>query len=47
MDTYVEKIAQKHRLKKLGLDDVIGYCFTQDTTSVIPILKDSKIVSVV
>jgi 2-phosphosulfolactate phosphatase len=45
MDTYVEKIAQKHRLKKLGLDDVIGYCFTLDTTTVVPILRDSRIVS--
>lgn len=44
MDTYVEKIAQKHRLKKLGLDDVIQYCFTSDTTKVIPILKGDHIV---
>ncbi len=44
MDTYVEKIAQKHRLKKLGLDDVIGYCFTIDITSVVPVLKDLLIV---
>lgn len=47
MITYVEKMAQKHRLKKLGLDDVIGYCFTSDITSVIPILKDSHIISLV
>lgn len=45
MDTYIEKIAQKHRLKKLGLDDVIDYCFTSDITSVIPVLKVSSIVS--
>lgn len=44
MDTYVEKIAQKHRLKKLGLDDVIGYCFTLDITTIVPILKDSHII---
>ena len=44
MDTYVEKIAQKHRLKKLGLDDVINYCFTPDLTSIIPILKGSHII---
>ena len=41
----VLKLAQKHRLKKLGLDDVIDYCFTSDITSVIPVLKVSSIVS--
>lgn len=44
MDTYVEKIAQKHRLKKLGLDDVIDYCFTADITTIIPVLKGSHII---
>jgi len=44
MDTYIEKIAQKHRLKKLGLDDVIDYCFTPDLTNIIPILKGSHII---
>ncbi len=47
MDTYIEKIAQKHRLKKLGLDDVIGYCFTLDITSVLPVLKNSHIIPLV
>lgn len=47
MDTYVEKIAQKHRLKKLGLDDVISYCFTSDLTSIIPILKGSHIIPLI
>jgi len=45
MKTYVEKVAQKHRLKKLGLDDVIEYCFTPDITTVIPILNGTHIVS--
>ena len=44
MDTYIEKVAQKHRLKKLGLDDVINYCFTQDTTTVVPTLKGTHII---
>lgn len=44
LDTYIEKVAQKHRLKKLGLDDVISYCFNQDVTTVIPVLKGSSIV---
>lgn len=36
---YVEKIAQKHRLKKLGLDNVIPYCFTEDLSTIIPYLE--------
>jgi 2-phosphosulfolactate phosphatase len=44
LNAYIEKVAQKHRLKKLGLDDVIGYCFTSDVTSVIPIMKGANIV---
>lgn len=37
---YIEKAAQRHRLKKNNLDDVIGYCHTLNLTSVIPVLKD-------
>jgi 2-phosphosulfolactate phosphatase len=44
MDTYIEKVAQKHRLKKLGLDDVISYCFNQDITTVIPVIKGTNLV---
>lgn len=44
---YIEKIAQRHRLKKLGLDDVIGYCFTSDVTDAIPVLKEDKLVSLI
>lgn len=44
---YVEKVAQRHRLKKLGLDDVIGYCFTSDITDVIPVLKEDKLVALI
>jgi 2-phosphosulfolactate phosphatase len=34
---YVEKAAQRHRLKKLGLDDVIPYSFACDQVSVVPV----------
>jgi len=37
---YIEKAAQRHRLKKNNLDDVIDYCHTADLTSVIPALND-------
>ena len=46
LNTYIEKAAQKHRLKKLGLDDVIGYCFTLDITSIVPILNDDRIIPI-
>lgn len=41
---YMEKAAHRHRLKKLGLDDVMEYSFTPDSTRVIPILKDHVLV---
>ncbi|TVR74796.1 MAG: 2-phosphosulfolactate phosphatase [Marinilabiliales bacterium] len=42
---YMEKAAHRHRLKKLGLDDVLEYCFTPDSTDVIPVLKGDMLVS--
>jgi 2-phosphosulfolactate phosphatase len=41
---YMEKAAHRHRLKKLGLDDVMTYCNTIDSTRVIPLLKDRHLV---
>jgi 2-phosphosulfolactate phosphatase len=41
---YMEKAAHRHRLKKLGLDDVMEYCHTPDSTRVIPLLKDNMLV---
>ncbi len=38
---YIEKAAQRHRLKKNNLDDVIGYCHTRNMTAVIPALKSN------
>ncbi len=37
---YIQKVAQKQRLKLNGLDDVIGYCHTFDQTSIVPYLVD-------
>ncbi|MFO7658002.1 MAG: 2-phosphosulfolactate phosphatase [Bacteroidales bacterium] len=37
---YINKAAQRHRLKKNNLDDVIEYCHTFDQTNIIPVLKD-------
>jgi 2-phosphosulfolactate phosphatase len=41
---YMEKAAHRHRLKKLGLDDIMQYCTTPDSTRVIPLLKDHLLV---
>ncbi len=45
LNRYIEKVAQRHRLKKLGLDDVIDYCLTPDLTDVIPVLNNDRLVS--
>jgi 2-phosphosulfolactate phosphatase len=38
---YLEKAAQRHRLKNNNLDDVIEYCHTLNLTRVIPMLKEN------
>lgn len=43
MLSYVEKLAQRHRLKKNGLDDVIPYCHEIDLTEMIPVLKGKRL----
>ncbi len=43
---YIGKCAQRHRLAKNGLDDVIEYCHTPDITRLIPALKENYIVEV-
>ncbi|MEI6684035.1 MAG: 2-phosphosulfolactate phosphatase [Bacteroidota bacterium] len=44
---YIEKAAHRHRLKKLGLDDVIPYSFTLDSTLVVPVFEGTEILNVV
>lgn len=41
---YIDKVAQRTRLKKLGLDDVIEYCHTFDLTRKIPVLKEDYLI---
>jgi hypothetical protein len=40
---YLEKAAQRHRLKRLELDDVIPYSFELDRVSVVPVF-DGKVI---
>ena len=42
---YLEKAAQRHRLKKNKLDDVIGYCHTANLTGIIPVLENNYLKS--
>lgn len=41
---YLQKAAHLHRLRRLGLDDVVPYTFTPDTTSVIPVFDGKEII---
>jgi 2-phosphosulfolactate phosphatase len=45
MMKYIDKAAQRHRLKKNGLDDVIEYCHTRDLTAIIPVLKEDYLIN--
>jgi 2-phosphosulfolactate phosphatase len=40
---YIEKAAHRHRLKKLGLDDVIPYSFACDLVNVVPVFDGKEI----
>ncbi len=41
----IEKAAHRHRLKKMGLDDVIPFCLTLDLSEVVPVLRGDRLVS--
>jgi 2-phosphosulfolactate phosphatase len=41
---YIDKAAQRHRLKKNGLDDILEYCHTFNLTTKIPVLKENFLV---
>jgi 2-phosphosulfolactate phosphatase len=40
---YIEKAAQRHRLKNLGLDDVLPYSFAFDQVDVVPVFDGEAI----
>ena len=46
MMDYIEKVAQRHRLKKNHLDDVIEYCHLLDETDLIPVLEKDHLVAI-
>ena len=42
---YIDKAAQRSRLRDKKLDDCIGFCLTADYTKKIPVIKDGVLVS--
>ncbi len=44
MMTYIEKVAQRSRLRDKGLDDCIEFCLTPDFTDKIPLIRDGILV---
>lgn len=44
MQGYLEKAAQRSRLRDKGLDDCIGFCLTPDFTKKIPVIKNGILV---
>jgi len=40
---YIQKAAHRKRLRMLGVDDVLEYCFTLDAVDAVPVLKDGKL----
>jgi 2-phosphosulfolactate phosphatase len=43
--TYIEKAAHRHRLRKMGLDDILEFSFQTDFTEAVPVLNGSEIVN--
>jgi 2-phosphosulfolactate phosphatase len=41
---YIEKSAQRSRLREKQLDDCIGFCLTPDFTDIIPVMKNGILV---
>jgi 2-phosphosulfolactate phosphatase len=43
---YIQKASHRERLRRLGLDDVIEYCFTANTSRVIPALDQDVLIDI-
>lgn len=41
---YVEKAAQRHRLRAKKLDNVLEYCFSIDVTEMVPVVTGNKLI---
>jgi 2-phosphosulfolactate phosphatase len=45
VSAYIEKAAQRSRLRDKGLDDCITFCMTPDSSEVIPVMKNGVLVN--
>jgi 2-phosphosulfolactate phosphatase len=43
---YIEKAAHRHRLKKMGLDDILDYSMQLNINQCVPVLVDEEIVDI-
>lgn len=43
---YIQKALHRERLRKLGLDDVLEFCFTSDKTHIVPLLQPNGIIKI-
>ena len=46
LHNYILKAAQKQRLAKNGLDDVIEFCHTLNQTNIVPVLNGDKLIGI-
>lgn len=44
LEAYLDKCAQRERLRKSKLDDVIGYCLHPNITSIVPVFHEGKLI---
>ncbi len=44
--SFADKCAHRHRLKKLGLDDVIDYSFSINLVKAVPVYKNNRIINI-
>lgn len=44
---YVDKAAHRHRLRKMGLDDIIEFSLTTDFTTAVPVLRGKELVNAI
>jgi 2-phosphosulfolactate phosphatase len=43
---YIEKAAHRHRLRKMGLDNILEFSLTPDYTNVVPVLRGAELVNI-
>jgi 2-phosphosulfolactate phosphatase len=46
LSAYIKKTAQRSRLRKNGLDDVIDYCHTLDLTNIVPLYSNKILIGI-